>query len=242
MINATTGYTVTCTSGFTSSTCPGTYSGSTCVFEHKLCVTCSGTTTVRIRVQSNGLPRFCPNAPAAISEKDIDFEVNFNPSVNITVLNHNVTSVSELSTVVCNINNQATAPTGSNLVNYGIQIDTVAGVSVDGVSIMNVNSLNDVDPFYPTGGLSTELVDACLGHPNAQNTYHYHMASGCSLNPPSGTITSCAANTACSANISAYAMTLLTSYRTLTIIGIAKDGHVIYGPYDSSGTEVREYH
>ncbi|CAF1291630.1 unnamed protein product [Rotaria sordida] len=116
-------------------------------------------------------------------------------------------------------------------------MDTVAGVSVDSVAILNVNSANNVDPFYPTAGNTAETVDACLGHPNIQNIYHYHMASGCALSPPSGTIASCASTSSCSSSIAAYAISLYNSYRTLTLIGIAKDGHVIYGPYDSTGTE-----
>ncbi|CAF3728718.1 unnamed protein product [Rotaria sp. Silwood1] len=176
----------------------------------------------------------------AISEQNIDFEVNFNPTVSVNSLNQNAATASELSTIVCNINSQTSAPSASNLVVYGNQIDTLAGVSVDGVSIMNVNSLNDVDPFYPTGTIAAESVDACLGHPNPQNTYHYHMASGCALSPPSGTISSCTATSSCNSNVAAYGISLFNSYRTLTVIGIAKDGHVIYGPYDSTGTEVRK--
>lgn len=214
--------------------------GSTCVFSHKLCITCSGSSTVRMRVQSNGLPRFCPNSPAAIAEQNIDFEVNFNPTVTVNSLNQNLTTASQLSNVVCNINNQASAPSGSNLVVNGGQIDTVAGVSVDGVAIMNVNSANDVDPFYPTGGFSAETVDACLGHPNTQNMYHYHIGSACAVNPPSGTISSCAGTSSCSSSIASYSISLFSSYKTLTVIGIAKDGHVIYGPYDSSGTQVKK--
>jgi hypothetical protein len=119
-----------------------------------------------------------------------------------------------------------------------MQIDTVAGVSVDGVAIMNVNSANDVDPFYPAGGLTAESVDACLGHPNTNDIYHYHIASGCAVNPPSGTISTCTGTSSCSSNLASYAISLFTSYRTLTVIGIAKDGHVVYGPYDSTGTQV----
>jgi hypothetical protein len=184
------------------------------------------------------LPRFCPNVPATISEQNIDFEVNFNPTVSVNSLNQNLTTASELSSVLCNIINEETAPSASNLVNYGIQVDTVAGVSVDGVAIMNVNSANDVDPFYPAGGYSPESVDTCLGHPNTQNIYHYHIASGCALNPPSGAISSCSGTTSCISSIATYSISLFTSYRTLTVIGIAKDGHVVYGPYDSTGTQV----
>ncbi|CAF2515182.1 unnamed protein product [Rotaria sp. Silwood2] len=240
-IIATTGTNVSCSSGFTSTTCPGTMDSSTCKFQHKLCVTCSSTTTIRIRVQSNGLPRFCPNTPAPIKEQNIDFEVNFNPNVNVNSFVHNPSTSSQLNSIVCNISNQASVPSASNYVSFSNSgsFNTLAGVSVDGVSILNVNSANNVDPFYPTGGYTSESVDACLGHPNAaSNGYHYHMASGCALSPPTETIKSCKSTSGCSTSIANYAISKFSSYRTLTVIGIAKDGHVIYGPYDSTGAEI----
>ncbi|CAF1240060.1 unnamed protein product [Rotaria sordida] len=240
-ITATTGTNVSCSSGFTSTTCPGTMYGSTCVFQHKLCVTCSGSTTIRIRVQSNGLPRFCPNTPAPIKELNVDFQVNFNPNVNVNSPVQNPTTSSQLDSIVCNISSQASVPSVSNYVSYSSSgsFNTLAGICVDGVTILNVNSANNVDPFYPTGTYASELVDACLGHPNAaSNGYHYHIASGCALNPPTGTIGSCKSTSACNASIANYSISKFSSYRTLTVIGIAKDGHVIYGPYDSTGAEV----
>ncbi|CAF1535037.1 unnamed protein product, partial [Didymodactylos carnosus] len=203
-----------------------------------MCVTCSGSTTVRIRVQSNGLPRFCPNAPALFSEQNIDFAVNFNPDVSVNSPNQNPTTASALSSIVCNINIEGSAPSASNLVSYGTSLlNTVAGVSVDGVAILNVNSANSIDPFYPPVGATAETVDTCLGHPNINNIYHYHIGSGCALNPPSSAISACAM-TSCISSIASYAISLYSSYRALTVIGIAKDGHVIYGPYDSTGTQV----
>ncbi|CAF3957813.1 unnamed protein product [Rotaria sordida] len=240
-ITATTGTNVSCSSGFTSTTCPGTMYGSTCVFQHKLCVTCSSSTTIRIRVQSNGPPLFCPNTPATIKELNVDFEVNFNPNVNVNSPVQNPTTSSQLNSIVCNISSQASVPSASNYVSYSSSgsLNTLAGISVDGVTILNVNSANNVDPFYPTGNYASELVDACLGHPNAaSNGYHYHIASGCPLNPPTGMIGSCKSTPACNASIANYSISKFSPYRTLTVIGIAKDGHVIYGPYDSTGAEV----
>ena len=243
-ITLASGTSVSCASGFTSSTCPGTYSGSTCTFVHKLCVTCSGSSPVRVRVQTNGLPRHCPNAPGAIRALEIDFEVNFNPDVSVNSPNHNPTSVSALSSIVCSITNQASAPSGSNFVARTMaNMMTLAGVSIDGVTILNVNSANNVDPFFPTGSFSAEQVDLCLGHPNPMdNAYHYHAGTGCALNPPSGIITSCTANTACNANVATYSISTFSSYQTLTVIGIAKDGHIIYGPYTAAGTQVKKNH
>lgn len=244
-ITATTGTTVSCSSGFTSSTCPGTMSGSTCVFAHKLCVTCSGSSPVRIRVQSNGLPRFCPNVPATMSELNVDFEVNFNPDVSVNSPNQNPSTSSALDAIICSISSQSSVPSGSNYVSYTSNVAisaTLAGVSIDGVTILNVNSANNVDPFYPTGGFTAESVDSCLGHPNpSTNGYHYHIGTGCALNPPSGSISLCSSTSACSSSIANFSISSFTSYRTLTIVGIAKDGHLIYGPYTSAGVEVSFY-
>lgn len=239
-IVSTIGTNVSCYSTFTALTCPGTYASGVCNFQHKLCVTCSGSSTVRIRVQTNGLPLFCPNAPAPISELNVDFEVNFNPSVSVNSPVQNPSTASQLNSIVCNISNQATVPSVSNYVSYSVMpLATLAGISIDGVTLLNSNSANNVDPFYPTGGYASETVDACLGHPNPSNNgYHYHAGYGCALDPPSGNVSSCSLTPACNTNIASYSISKFSNYHTLTVIGIAKDGHVIYGPYDSSGNEV----
>jgi len=240
-ILSSTGTAVSCSTGFTSLTCPGTYTSGTCVFYHKLCVTCSGSSTVRIRVQSNGLPRFCPNVPATLREVNMDFTVNFNPDVNVNYPNHSPTTSSAVISIVCNINNQASVPSGSNYVlNSGsTQLNTLAGISIDGVSIFNVNSANNVDPFFPAGGYAVETVDACLGHPSpSNNAYHYHAASGCAFTASNSSILSCTSTAACNSNVATYSVSTFSSHNTLTVIGIAKDGHIIYGPYTSAGVQV----
>jgi hypothetical protein len=143
----------------------------------------------------------------------------------------------ELDTILCNITTQQYAPSSSNLVTYSESyLNTLAGVSIDNVPIFNANSAEDVDPFYPPAGDEKEMVDSCLAHPQESGVYHYHMASGCAVSPPSGNISSCASISACSTDIAAYSLTLFpSSAKKLTVIGIAKDGHVIYGPYWKSG-------
>ena len=237
-ITATGGISVTCNTGFNNATCPGVWFNNTCVFAHKLCVTCAPGSPVRIRVQSNGLPRYCPNAPQPISEQNIDFTVNFNPDVSVQAPAYSPTNVSALDAIVCNLQSQSSAPPGSNLVSNGAPLNTLAGVSIDGVAILNVNSANNVDPFYPVGNISAESVDLCLGHPNPQNIYHYHIGSGCALTQPSGNNGPCASSPSCNTNIANYSIASFNSYRNLTVIGIAKDGHIIYGPYTSAGVEV----
>jgi hypothetical protein len=115
-------------------------------------------------------------------------------------------------------------------------LSTLAGVSIDNVAILNVNSAENVDPFYPPAGDTAEMVDSCLAHPNVNNIYHYHIASGCAVSVPTGNISNCGISNGCSTNISGYSLSLFpSSAKTLTVIGIAKDGHVIYGPYLSNG-------
>ncbi|CAF1114994.1 unnamed protein product [Adineta steineri] len=241
-ITATTGVTVTC-SQLTSSSCPGSLVNGICTWQRKLAVTCINGSTVRIRVQSNALPGRCASVPPTtfLKEQNIDFEVNFNPTVNVNSQTHSPTTQSALDDIVCSITNQQYAPSGSNLTSYSsvASLGTVAGMSIDNVPILNVNSAVDVDPFYPPAGYAVETVDTCLAHPQTNGVYHYHMASGCAVSPPTGNLSSCTTTPACSSDIAGYALsTFPSSAKKLTVIGIAKDGHVIYEPYLASGNIV----
>jgi hypothetical protein len=237
-ITGTTGVNVTCSA--TNVYCPGQNLSGVCVWQRKLSAVCRNASgTIKIRIQTNNLPPRCASVPMGpFSEIDIDFEVNFNPDVSINSLNANLNTVSLLSQTLCTLTSAATVPSASGFINYGINIDTVTGVSVDGVVIFTPDSANNVDPFYPPAGFSTESVDSCLAHCQAAGIYHYHIVSGCMVNPPTGPISSCAVLSNCSSNISTYAISQFASYQTLTVVGLAKDGHAIYGPYLSAGTRV----
>jgi hypothetical protein len=241
-ISSTTGVKVTC-SELQNVSCPGSIINGVCTWQRKLCVTCINGSTVRIRVQSNGLPGRCASVPStvAILETIIDFEVNFNPDVSVNAPYKTATTVTALNSIVCNISTETVVPSGSSYIGYSSDqsLYTLAGVAIDGMAILNVNSANQVDPFYPPSGYPKEGVDQCLSHPNQYGTYHYHISSGCMVSPPSGNISSCASNTACGSNIANFSLqSFPSSAKTLTVIGIGKDGHVIYGPYLSSGSQV----
>jgi hypothetical protein len=180
---------------------------------------------------------FIPNF-AYIAERNIDFEVNFNPDVSVNSPNQAPTTQSALSNIVCNISNQFTVPASSAYSPIGMFAAVLAGVAVDGVAILNVNSMNQVDPFYPAGNFAAEGADQCLSHPTGQGEYHYHIASGCMVNPPVGDIDGCSPTIGCANNVANYSIQTFSAYKNLTVIGIAKDGHVIYGPYLSSGVQV----
>ena len=198
-IVATTGVNVTCPQ-VSNASCPGSMVNGVCVFQQKLCITCinGSAGVVRIRVQSNGLPRRCFEVPmtAAVSERNVDFEVNFNPDVNRSSPNQAPTSAAALSSLICNISSQTSVPAGSAFVQIpgSSQLNALAGVAVDGVNILNVNSINQVDPFYPPAGFSAEGADQCLSHPAGNGEFHYHIASGCMVNPPQGNVTTCSPN------------------------------------------------
>jgi len=156
----------------------------------------------------------------------------------VNVLNQNLNSVSSLSQKLCLLTNPSTVPTASGFVNYGTaNLDTATGVSVDGIVIFSPDSLNNVDPFYPPPGSTAESVDTCLAHPQGTGIYHYHIAHGCMVNPPNTSLSACM-NNSCSANISAFSINSFSNYQTRTVIGVAKDGHVIFGPYLSAGNRV----
>ncbi len=55
-IRNTSGFNVTCPQ-LTNVSCPRSIINLICVFQQKLCIACINSSSVRIRVQSNGLPR-----------------------------------------------------------------------------------------------------------------------------------------------------------------------------------------
>ncbi|CAF0898891.1 unnamed protein product [Adineta steineri] len=209
--------------------------------QRKLSAVCRNASgVIKIRIQTNGLPPRCANVPMGnFAELNVDFEVNFNPDVNINSLNSNLNTVSSLSQTLCAVTSVATVPSTSGFVNYRTTpLPTATGVSVDGVLIFNPDSATNIDPFFPPPGDPVETVDSCLAHCQPAGVYHYHIATGCQVNPPTGNITPCAATSSCISNIATYSISSFSNYQTKTVIGIAKDGHVIYGPYLSSGTRV----
>lgn len=73
-------------SGYTSSSCPGTWvaSSSSCTVSHKLCVTCATSgSDVYIRIQTNWCPRRCGNGASAsyTCAWTSDWKVKWQPSV-----------------------------------------------------------------------------------------------------------------------------------------------------------------
>jgi hypothetical protein len=219
--------------------CPGNVSLNECKFEHKLLVTCSNSTPVRINIQSNGLPRFCSNLTSSyrFKEQNINFTVNFNPDVSVNTLQYNPMTEKDLDTIVCNTNSTKSVPNSANFIldSSSINVDQIAGISIDGVPIFNALNTGNEDIFYSKTNISTKLVDECLGYNATDGTYRYRIGSSCPLDPPNFITTTCNNIPACNASIANYSISMFNDTKTLTVIGIAKDGHLIYGPYTSNG-------
>lgn len=131
-------------------------------------------------------------------------------------------------------------------------ITTLVGVALTGVSILGPVSANDVDPLYPAvyGDVTAdniddayEMFDTCLAHPNVNGVFHYHVMSPCVPDSSvADNVGACATDDTCSADALAYAVDYFTDidgddWSTLHPFGIAKDGHIIWGPYNEDGEE-----
>jgi len=127
--------------------------------------------------------------------------------------------------------------------NGATDLTKFVGVSLSGVPILNGLSLNNVDPLYPAiyGTVTNiesakESFDTCLGHPSSSGMYHYHAMAPCNVDDTYGSPPkSCSSSASCSANALTYGESAYDEKDGLNPIGIAKDGHIIWGVYDSNG-------
>jgi YHYH protein len=109
------------------------------------------------------------------------------------------------------------------------------------VVILASSSIEKTDPFYPrwwtgAGAVQAEMVDGCLAHPQVSGIYHYHILPPCLVNAANlSPTTPCAVNQQCSSDIKGYALASYENYKSEMVLGIAKDGHFILGPYKDDG-------
>ena len=229
------GEAVTCDN---TGSCPGTLSGTTCTWQRKLCVTCSDASgAVRIRIQSNGLPGSCFKTPLQtdLKEFDIDFEVAFNALPTSTV---NPDTQDAVNTLLCESSTQnSDVPSAYLFDSKGTaSLQGVSGIALDGVVYQNQIGVNGVDPFYPAvyGSVTDPAsavtkVDLCLGRPGGEGMYNYKSMSPCVAKPGSQEAGECGSG------CDVATQSVVGYEKELTVIGIAKDGHVLYGPYLSGG-------
>ncbi len=99
-----------------------------------------------------------------------------------------------------------------------------------------------MDPFYPgdwsgAGKVEIEGADACIAHPSPTgNLYHYHILTPCLIDSTIDGTKKCSDIPECNYDPATYSISSYESHKTKTILGIARDGHVIYGPYVEDNT------
>lgn len=126
---------------------------------------------------------------------------------------------------------------------YTGSLTGVVGIATNGVPIHAGTSELNFDFFAPKGTNSRRIeVDTCLGSNDdgtTANFYHYYSFSPCLFeNSISNAVfaADCSTNSQCNSDYLKYSVTNLpTTQRVLAYTGIAKDGHMIVGPYKSAG-------
>ncbi|TNV77176.1 hypothetical protein FGO68_gene12448 [Halteria grandinella] len=239
------------TSTFKSITqsCPDTrtFQLKSCQIVVMLCVSCSQNATtgqVRMRVQTNGLPRGHCYGGQCPAQRKIDFEVDFNKNVSmekaITFRSNN-----QFDDKACSNMSLKVVPTWTNLKVYedGHQMDDIAGIAINGGIIKAPIVKYMMDPYFPTFTLGRNFTqsptfDTCLGFVDEQSTYGYIMLSPCISN--SSMIAqnrSCGKDPFCSQDIKNHS--LYFQNRQERVLGIAKDGHIIQSPFFYEGSFIR---
>jgi len=152
----------------------------------------------------------------------------------------------QLNKAVCPIAKRYDAP-ALGIVEHGDdaqESSNAMGFALNGVAFQFANQIQE-DPVFPLTVTNEQPLDLCLGH-NQQGSengvqpsgmYHYHEVSPClNANFLTGKVMSdCASNDSCRRDIVQWALSSFEDAKTKTVIGIAKNGHVLYGPYDGSG-------
>ena len=219
----------------------GTDTGPDCAWERRLCVTCRRANSVtKIRVQTNNLPDHCMSS-ISVKPQNFDFEVNFNTVATYDAWENDFTTQYQLNNGVCPIQTDFDI-NRLQIVEYGSEESAhAAGFAVNGVAFQFANQLRE-DPVYPQTEDNEQPLDTCLGHNQLSSDsgmYHYHHLSPC-INATFGSVDSaglheCDETPACTADKTGYALSGYASMTTRAIVGLAKDGHVMYGPYNDTG-------
>ena len=221
-----------------------------------MCVTCyaSGSHAM-IRVQSNGLPNHCVNSTVNNgTDQNQDFEVRFQPPVDGTenYTDTDVDTSAKTDEILCDL--QRTNETNMlrksryNLIS-GASTQTSAGMALSGMHIFNALDAYNRDAVEN----EAQSLDSCYSHPQGSGILHYHYWSPC-IKAGLGWASTTSPSTLCRATTDQECMTDPQTY-TLTsaksgqvpafqdtsnfggLLGIARDGHIIVGPYNSSGTQ-----
>ena len=120
--------------------------------------------------------------------------------------------------------------------------DSVVGIALNGVLFFAATSEYGYDAYFPQAfgnrrNPRAVEVDICLGSSLTFRTYRYYMFSPCIFNEELGqTAQLCRDDSVCSEDVRVHAATNVPeNLKSIHPIGIARDGRVIYGPFNSLG-------
>jgi hypothetical protein len=116
-------------------------------------------------------------------------------------------------------------------------VNSIVGMSLSGVPIFSGTSELGQDAFFPANnsGKRGLTVDTCLGSNELTSYYHYYSFSPCILNrffKFQGTGLFKFNESAHTSFIDYLNLTMTPDLKRLLPVGIARDGHIIYGPYN----------
>ncbi|CDW86089.1 UNKNOWN [Stylonychia lemnae] len=120
----------------------------------------------------------------------------------------------------------------------------VVGVALNGVFFFSGTSTFGYDAFFPRAYENNInpreiLPDVCLGQASTYNTYRYHMFSPCIFDNSlklTQANQQCFSHAGCKADKLTHSVSKLTyRQRNIIPIGLARDGRMIYGPYNQDG-------
>jgi hypothetical protein len=123
--------------------------------------------------------------------------------------------------------------------------DSVVGVALNGVLLFTGTSEYGYDAFFPKayGNMKSPRkveVDVCLGTSSFSNTYRYYMFSPCIYESPlKSHARPCSSPDypLCGQDVRNHSLAYVPKQlQTVSPIGIAKDGKIIYGPFKADGT------
>ena len=177
-----------------------------------------------------------------------NFEVRWNMDVNgeENQLAHTVDTEAEVTSVLCDITRTKSQNMLSGFeyeeASGADSMNTVSGFAFDNVAIYNGLSADDVDAVE----YEVKSMDKCLMHPTGSQggyTLHYHSLGLC-MQPSSAwtstslvpTLCDSAASPECINKPFEWALAAWTDKANYGgEVGLARDGHVIVGPYNGDG-------
>lgn len=103
------------------------------------------------------------------------------------------------------------------------------------------SNAESTDPYYPkvwtkSNQSTPEMTDACIGHPNGDWMYHYHIMSPCLFNTnASFTHDVCEMDNECKNDLKNWALDGYSNQKRETLVGVTRDGRPLFGPYSNDG-------